>query len=714
MTRDCGGSARDLPIYCTRQIYLENQVLLQAIHPSTAKLIRRLADMTANRQLDWQEADQNGVQLAVADYLVAIRLDPVSLVITTIAGEELERVDSDQLQAMSAPDFESYAHLLTMLHSNALRAARKVESAVQDMLEELEADETLDTSSEATRVTIEPESDEQNEHEVPFVLGGLADLEPKASETATAEPFSDLDDSSPMSEAAWPSDDPFSNDADKDLGASRLPDLDDWGTSEPETAAEAPLSETNDSPLGADAAWPSDDPFAADADADWGMPAVDEAPEAEPLEPPEEAAKREILAERVEAPVAGKSQADETEESSFEIPVFLRRQADAGSAAEAAEDAVASEDSDQGFDVVEHLERFEDDPFGVNRGPAAGAEAPAGVSPTLGTDAVESAPPAPDAESPSTDALSIEEMQWVQNQTAEPVSSVVFGGSGLAAPEQRDDVECSVFAPRSSSAGKLVQIQVFLHTLNTEQRQAAELTAEKIDSLAALRSRKALSLSLAHGTPVQILLTADDSETRQSFDLASPLSEQTVWHGTPTSVSFFCRVDGFASLRNHLLKCLVSVEGVPVGEFRFTVEVTPMVAADDTAGADLTEPDAEKYQSVFLSYAREDKDEVDRVARVYNTMGLTVHRDIASLQPGEVFEGRLMAMLRNSDAFVLIWSQNAQNSEAVRQEVKEALRVEENGGKPRFLPFPIEGPPIPMPWPEFADRHIGDPIYHRG
>lgn len=695
-------------------------MLLQAIHPSTAKLIRRLAEMTANRQLDWQEADQNGVQLAVADYMVAIRLDPVSLVITTLAGEELERVDSDQLQAMSAADFESYAQLLTVLHSNALRAARKVESAVQNMLEELDAEEALGTSDEAAtetsefaefselnaaidieleetaepteldespKVTIELEPDEQAEDEVPFVLGGLADFKPKASDTAEA--LSDLDDSG-------------------------LPELDDWGTADPEPPAEAPMADSDDSSPMTEAAWPSDSGISGDAEEPSGTADFPDLGGWDAPEPAAEAAEPELMEERAAPSIDEGPERVIEDSASLEIPMFLRRQADAGSASAAPDDGVESEGSDQGFNVVEHLERFEDDPFGVDRGPGTAAEAPSGAAPAPSMDAVDSVPPAPAVESPGTGALSLEEMRWVQNQAADPASSVVFGGFGMAEQEKRDDVECSIFAPRSSSAGKLVQVQVFLHTLDAEQRQAAELTAEKIDSLASLRSRKALSLSLADGTPVQILLMADDPETRQSFELASPLSEQTVWHGAPTSVSFFCRVDGFASLRNHLLKCLVSVEGVPVGEFKFAIEVTPMADADSSSDSDLTEPEAEKYQSVFLSYAREDKDEVDRVARVYNTMGMTVHRDISSLQPGEVFEDRLMAMLRSSDAFVLIWSQNAQNSEAVREEVKEALRVEQSGGKPRFLPFPIEGPPIPMPWPEFADRHIGDPIYHRG
>ena len=642
--------------------------MLQAIHPSTAKLIRRLADMTANRQLDWQEVDQSGVQLAVADYHVLIRLDPVSLVITTLAGEELERVDSDQLQAMSAPDFESYAQLLTVLHSNALRTARNVESAVQDMLEELDADEAPPASVEL--------GDE---------IETAEDLSLDALHEADAtEAVSDFEEAAPTAEAAWPSDDPFTADAEE----------------EADGPSDASRSSGVEIVMDEDVSKEHEIPFVTGVLGDFSGSSTDEKTETDGHEDAGVAADE------------SEPQLEARESASLDVKEFMRREVENWPSSDALEETVEADDSDQGFDVVEHLERFEDDPFSVGSGPVADAEPPAAPAPSV--DAIAPAPTAPAADSAAAQALSLEEMQFVQTRSAESASSVVFGGFGAPPERVRDDVECSVFAPRAASAGKLVQIQLFLHTLEESQRKAAELTAEKIDALASLRSRKALSLSLAQGAPVQVLLTADDAETRQSFDLASPMSEQTVWHGTPTSVSFFCRVDGFASLRNHVLKCLVSVEGVPVGEFKFTVEVTPMSDAADAAASDLTEPDAEKYSSVFLSYAREDKDEVDRVARVYNTMGMTVHRDISSLQPGEVFEDQLMSMLRNSDAFVLIWSQNAQNSEAVRTEVQEALRVEQSGGKPRFLPFPIEGPPIPMPWPEFADRHIGDPIYHRG
>lgn len=667
--------------------------MLQAIHPSTAKLIRRLADMTANRQLDWQEIDQSGVQLAVADYHVVIRMDPVSLVISTLSGEELERVDSNQLQAMSAPNFESYADLLTVLHSNALRAARNVESVVQDMLEELDAEEAPRGSVEGTEKGSPPEV---SQTEAAFDSG---------SEEA---------DSVPSFEAVPFIDEPEAEAPQEETESSLSDGLEETYATMPEAEADEPNTDLGESSLASEAAWPSDDSIWGDTEKQSDTSDFPDLGGWDAPEPAAEAAEPEPMAERAEPSNEEGPEPVIKESASLEIPEFLRRQASIERPAEAKEGTAEAESSDQPFDVVEHLERFEDDPFGVNRRTVADAEPPAEVMPAPSIGSPASAPAAPMADAPRSDALSIEEMQWVQNQAAEPSSSVIFGGFGMTEQEKRDDVECSIFAPRSSSAGKLVQIQVFLHTLDAEQRQAAELTAEKIDALASLRSRKALSLSLAQGAPVQILLMADDPETRQSFELASPLSEQTVWHGSPTSVSFFCRVDGFASLRNHLLKCLVSVEGVPVGEFKFTIEVTPMSDADSSAASDLTEPEAEKYQTVFLSYAREDKEEVDRVARVYNTMGMTVHRDISSLQPGEVFEDRLMAMLRNSDAFVLIWSQNAQNSEAVREEVKEALRVEQSGGKPRFLPFPIEGPPIPMPWPEFADRHIGDPIYHRG
>lgn len=627
---------------------------LQAIHPSTARLIQRLGAMTAAGELDWHETEGGGVQLLVADYVIEIAMEPLGFVIRSKAGKDLEMVNAAQLEAMPGGEFETFADLLKALLAFAMRQARNVEPVVQDMLHELDADEAPPESVDLTEaagdaddfiegedselsidvqpdedidrpeptkapsVQIEQEPDESDEHELPNVSGVFADLGSKALEAEAAEPYPDVDESS--------------------LDFEEIEDFGDVGS-----VAEEILPEPEPA-----SASPGDDV--------------------------------------VDAPVLGKTPED-VSEGVDEIPEFLRRRAaqSYGLSSRGAKRSVSSP------------ERVSEEPAG-----AAQTQSPVAASPSA------SASDASDAH------LTLEEMALIQIAPVREPETPPAASAGAILTESPDKVECSIFAPRAVAQTKLVQIQVFLHTMAEDQRQAAELTAEKIDALSSLRSRKALALALQRGAQLHLSLTTDETSTKESFQLDTLAPEQATWNGVPNSVSFFCRVRDTAKLGDHLLKCLVSVEGVPVGELNFTLEIVQSPDQLSPDGLDLAEPEPEKYESVFLSYAREDKDEVDRVARVYNTLGLTVYRDVSSLQPGERYQDRLIDMLRSADAFILIWSRNAQNSDAVRQEVTEALRAEEVQGRPRFVPFPIEGPPIPMPWREFANRHIGDPIYHKG
>lgn len=500
------------------------------LHPTTQKLINRLAEMTSARKIDWTIRPNGDLVYSASFYSIVLTASTKGLVIYDDEGKELEHITANQLIATSASEAVTYADLIESIRAGALRYARGTETAISTLLEELGSEsqkpEAFSEQTASTRAASE---------ELPSV-GVKASL---------------VDDRKPD----------FSQDFDHEIPFRVY-----GGTTETEALDEASA----------------------------GDPDLDQAP------------------------------------------------------------------------------------------------------------------------------FRLDEMRWIQsprrakqfNDDKEEKRSV-FSAREEQSGSQPDFVECSIFCPPGARRTRLLQVQVFLNLPNSDHRHSVEVTANKIDKRAALRRRKALETKLYHGQFIDLALSSTDPTTRKGFGLDTLSSESIQWLGEPTSVSFFCRLADDTPLGDHLLTCRVALDGAPIGEIGFAIEVRPADSERRHEAELVADTEPKPFNSVFLSYAREDKDEVDKFSRVYGSLGIKVHRDIDTLQPGDNYQIRLVDMIRSSDAFVLLWSTAAQSSEAVREEVNEALAAEKRSLRPKFIPFPIEGPPVPRPWVEFADRHIGDPIYHR-
>ena len=69
------------------------------LHPSTQKLIDRLAIMTAQNKIDWIEKDNGDVLYATEGYIVRLTPEPPRVLLTTENGKALEDVTATQLNA---------------------------------------------------------------------------------------------------------------------------------------------------------------------------------------------------------------------------------------------------------------------------------------------------------------------------------------------------------------------------------------------------------------------------------------------------------------------------------------------------------------------------------------------------------------------------------------------------------------------------------------
>lgn len=72
---------------------------------------------------------------------------------------------------------------------------------------------------------------------------------------------------------------------------------------------------------------------------------------------------------------------------------------------------------------------------------------------------------------------------------------------------------------------------------------------------------------------------------------------------------------------------------------------------------------------VFISYAREDREQADRIARGLQAMGLTVFWD-NEIPPGQTWADYIESKLNQCNAAVVLWSEHSTKSQWVREEAR--------------------------------------------
>lgn len=288
------------------------------------------------------------------------------------------------------------------------------------------------------------------------------------------------------------------------------------------------------------------------------------------------------------------------------------------------------------------------------------------------------------------------------------------GGRGDRAPAAPTDrVHASLFAPRRLTQGEWAQAQLFLHLY--QDRGAARTEAQEIDPGATKRAGAALRARLARGTRVTAqILPLDGPAEAFEIDAADP---SAIWDGAPTSIDFFIRAAADTPAGRYRFAVLLYAGARAMGELTF---VTDLGAATGVSAAE-AQPDAahqaaeaaRSYRRVFFSYAREDAERVRLVARGYDMIDQSFFWDVEDLKPGDDWEAELYRRIDQSDLFILFWSEAARRSDMVRKEVERALSGEAADGRPRFAPFPLDGPPPPKLWDTIRARHVGDHLYYR-
>ncbi|HEX3999005.1 MAG TPA: toll/interleukin-1 receptor domain-containing protein [Pirellulales bacterium] len=123
-------------------------------------------------------------------------------------------------------------------------------------------------------------------------------------------------------------------------------------------------------------------------------------------------------------------------------------------------------------------------------------------------------------------------------------------------------------------------------------------------------------------------------------------------------------------------------------------EVNLAIAVEaDAVTAQPTQPHrAAAFRRVFASYSHKDLAIVEQYENYLALLGDEVLRDWKHLKPGEVWNDRLMELIRDADVFQLFWSKNSMQSEVVRREWEYAMSL----NRDRFVCPTYWETPMPM------------------
>jgi hypothetical protein len=104
------------------------------LHPSTRKLIDRLAEMTELGKLDWTEGENGSLVYSTEGYSVCLPEGAQEIIIQSIDGKELERAAAEDLASTMSEHGTSYAQIVADMGAEANRYARGTETAISSLL----------------------------------------------------------------------------------------------------------------------------------------------------------------------------------------------------------------------------------------------------------------------------------------------------------------------------------------------------------------------------------------------------------------------------------------------------------------------------------------------------------------------------------------------------------------------------------------------------
>jgi hypothetical protein len=175
---------------------------------------------------------------------------------------------------------------------------------------------------------------------------------------------------------------------------------------------------------------------------------------------------------------------------------------------------------------------------------------------------------------------------------------------------------------------------------------------------------------LKHGTLITVTPECDDLE----FD---PVSVTKKWNGEWTRFDFAFTPKADMVGDSLFVRVSITVSGVEIAHIKCPMEVIEQTAApvdNPLAAAKLATQTARAYQSIFISYSRQDAEVAEAYRLAQLAMGNDVFMDSYSIRVGEDWRAALARAIDSADIFQLFWSSHSAESENVRDEWDYALK----------------------------------------
>jgi hypothetical protein len=102
-----------------------------------------------------------------------------------------------------------------------------------------------------------------------------------------------------------------------------------------------------------------------------------------------------------------------------------------------------------------------------------------------------------------------------------------------------------------------------------------------------------------------------------------------------------------------------------------------------------------RSKAVFLSYSSKDKAVADRISGILKKLNYEVWIDSDKIRPGEQISTKISEGLKATDYFLLLISENSNQSPWVKQEVATAFRLS-NEKKLAFVPVVLDDASVPF------------------
>ena len=172
----------------------------------------------------------------------------------------------------------------------------------------------------------------------------------------------------------------------------------------------------------------------------------------------------------------------------------------------------------------------------------------------------------------------------------------------------------------------------------------------------------------------------------------NPPERRFLWTESVHREDFRLRAD--KSMDGHVARGAVSVfyGNLLLAEVQLSIKVDRKPAESRQE-----ETHARPYRRIFASYSHRDTAIVEEFETHAVATGDRYLRDVVTLRAGEVWDQRLLEMIKQADVFQLFWSWNALSSPLVREEWRQALAL----NRPHFV--------RPVYWEEPLPEQAGLP-----